>query len=328
MIKRRNIEVFSLSFLDCLCCGFGAILLIFLLSIGSGPEGVESTVDTQTLDAMQQKLAQLEADSANKRAILEAALESEQSSEERQRILSLIEELESELADLKQDYDSRVANLSSGQEAAAKAKRLLESFEYEDLPPIGLPSDATHVAFIIDTSGSMRNQYTKRMHAGVINQISQILDSLPQVQRIQFLDTSGNYMMQQRTWLPDTPSLRSSALRRILNYPILSVSNPEPGVRRVFRDLAKGVRTNEHLSIYAVGDDFRGNTQNFLIQLDRLNPRNPSTGKRPASINAIGFPTIASPFQIGGLQGNTRFANIMREIADAHEGVLILQPSI
>lgn len=328
MIKRRNIEVFSLSFLDCLCCGFGAILLIFLLSIGSGPEGVESTVDTETLDAMQQQLAQLEADSANKRAILEAALESEQSSEERQRILSLIEELESELADLKQDYDSRVANLSSGQEAAAKAKRLLESFEYEDLPPIGLPSDATHVAFIIDTSGSMRNQYTKRMHAGVINQISQILDSLPQVQRIQFLDTSGNYMMQQRTWLPDTPSLRSSALRRILNYPILSVSNPEPGVRRVFRDLAKGVRTNEHLSIYVVGDDFRGNTQNFLIQLDRLNPRNPSTGKRPASINAIGFPTIASPFQIGGLQGNTRFANIMREIADAHEGVLILQPSI
>ena len=328
MIKRRNIEVFSLSFLDCLCCGFGAILLIFLLSIGSGPEGVESPVDTQTLEAMQQKLAQLEADIANKRAILEAALESEQSSEERQRILSLIEELESQLANLKQDYDSRVANLSSGQEEAAKAKRLLESFEYEDLPPIGLPSDATHVVFIIDTSGSMRNQYTKRMHAGVINQISQILDSLPQVQRIQFLDTSGNYMMQQRTWLPDTPSLRSSALRRILNYPILSVSNPEPGVRRVFRDLAKGVRTNEHLSIYAVGDDFRGNTQNFLIQLDRLNPRNPSTGKRPASINAIGFPTIASPFQIGGLQGNTRFANIMREIADAHEGVLILQPSI
>lgn len=328
MIRRRNIEVYSLSFLDCLCCGFGAILLIFLISIGSGRAGVESPVTTKTLETMKQRLAQLEADIAQKMAILEAALESEQSSEERQRILSLIEELESQLADLKQEYDSKVANLSTDQEAAAKEKRLLESFKYEDLPPIGLPSDATHVAFIIDTSGSMRNQYTKRMHAGVINQISQILDSLPQVKRIQFLDTSGNYMMQQRTWLPDTPSLRSSALRRILNYPILSVSNPEPGVRKVFRDLAKSVRPNEHLSIYVVGDDFRGNTQNFLIQLDRLNPRDPNTGKRPASINAIGFPTIASPFQIGGLQGNTRFANIMREIADAHEGVLILQPSI
>ena len=148
------------------------------------------------------------------------------------------------------------------------------------------------------------------------------------MQRIQFLDTSGNYILQQRVWLPDTPGLRSSALRTILNYPILSVSNPEKGIRTVFRDLAPAVRPAEHLSVYVVGDDFRGNTRNFLIQLDRLNPRDPASGQRPASINAIGFPTIANPFQIGGLQGNTRFANIMREIADSHAGVLILQPTI
>ncbi len=32
-LKRRELEVFSLSFLDCICCGFGAVLLIFLLTI-------------------------------------------------------------------------------------------------------------------------------------------------------------------------------------------------------------------------------------------------------------------------------------------------------
>ncbi|ADE55528.1 vWA domain-containing protein [Coraliomargarita akajimensis] len=327
MIKRRNIEVFSLSFLDCLCCGFGAILLIFLLSIGSGRNG-GSSVDSQALDTLREQLAQLEADIADKAARLDAATNSEQTSIQRQKLLSLIQELESTLADLQQDYDARVANLSTQQAAQAEANRLLQSFEYEDLPPIGLPSDATHVAFVIDTSGSMRNQYTHRLHTGIVNQITQLLDSLPKVERIQFLDTSGNYILPNRTWFPDTPSVRRDAQQRILNYPIFSVSNPAPGIQRVFKELARTVKPEDHMSVYVVGDDFGGNTTSFLVQLDRLNPRDPQTGKRAASINAIGFPTIASPFQIGGLQGNTRFANLMREIAEAHNGVLILKPSI
>ena len=32
MRKRRNIEAFSLSFLDCICCGFGAVVLLLVLS--------------------------------------------------------------------------------------------------------------------------------------------------------------------------------------------------------------------------------------------------------------------------------------------------------
>lgn len=330
MIKRRPIEVFSLSFLDCLCCGFGAILLLFILSIGSGEAGVESEVDVPTLEAMREQLAMLEADVANKAALLEAAINSEQTSAERERILSLIQELESQLADLQQEYDSRKANLSTAQQAAAEATRLLESFKHEDLPPIGLPADATHVAFIIDSSGSMRNQLTKQLHYGVIEQIRELLDSLPEVRSIQFLDTSGNYMLSGRRgfWLPDTPGLRNQALQQILRYPILSVSDPEPGLRRAIRDLKPSLNQEDSMSIYVVGDDFRGSTQSLLIKLDRLNPRNPSTGKRPVSISAIGFPTQVNPFRIGAPQGNTRYANIMREIAEAHDGVLILKPGI
>ena len=36
-IKRRNIEVFSLSFLDVISCGFGAIILLLVLSLGLEP---------------------------------------------------------------------------------------------------------------------------------------------------------------------------------------------------------------------------------------------------------------------------------------------------
>jgi hypothetical protein len=330
MIKRRPIEVFSLSFLDCLCCGFGAILLLFILSIGSGQAGVESKIDVPTLQAMRKQLGMLEADIAQKSATLDAAINGAQTSHDRERIRSIVQELESTLADLQQEYDSDKANLSSSQQAAAEANRLLKSFKYENLPPIGLPADATHVAFIIDTSGSMRNQLTSQLHYGVIEQITELLDSLPNVKSIQFIDTSGNYMLNGRAgfWLPDTPGLRQQALRSVLNYPILSVSDPEPGVRQAFRDLSSGVNANEKMSLYVIGDDFRGSTQSFLLKLDSLNPRNPKSGKRPVSISAVGFPTLINPFQLGAPQGNVRFANIMREIAEAHDGVLILKPRI
>ena len=216
------------------------------------------------------------------------------------------------------------------EQAAASANRLLQSFKHEDLPPIGLPTEATHVAFIIDTSGSMRNQMTGQLHYGVVEQIRELLESLPEVRSIQFLDTSGNYMLSSRRgfWLPDTIGLRQQALQQILAYPIASVSDPERGLRRAIRDLKPSLKAEDHMSIYVVGDDFRGSTQSLLIQLDRMNPRNTSNGKRPVSISAIGFPTLINPFQIGATQGNSRYANIMREIAEAHDGVLILKPSI
>ncbi len=330
MIKRRPIEVFSLSFLDCLCCGFGAILLLFLLSIGSQKAGVESPVKENTLEALRQQLAQLEADIADKATRLDAAVRSEETVEARRKVLSRIQELESTLADLQQDYEARKANLSTSRQAAAEAERLLRSFKYENLPPIGLPADATHVAFVVDTSGSMRNQLTRQLHYGVVEQITELLDSLPEVESIQFLDTSGNYILPGRDgiWLPDTPGLRQQALRSLLNHPVLSVSDPAPGIRRALRDLQPRVGPDEHMSLYMLGDDFRGSTQSFLLALDRLNPKDPATGQRRASISAVGFPTLLSPFQLGAPQGNARFANIMREIAEAHNGVLILKPRI
>ena len=39
--RRRDIEIFSLSFLDCICCGFGAIILLFVLSKFAEPLIIE-----------------------------------------------------------------------------------------------------------------------------------------------------------------------------------------------------------------------------------------------------------------------------------------------
>ena len=45
MKRRRNIEAFSLSFLDCICCGFGAIILLLVLSTIYEPVIIAQTQD-------------------------------------------------------------------------------------------------------------------------------------------------------------------------------------------------------------------------------------------------------------------------------------------
>ena len=46
--RRRNVEAFSLSFLDCICCGFGAIILLLVLSKIYEPVIIEKTQDDLT----------------------------------------------------------------------------------------------------------------------------------------------------------------------------------------------------------------------------------------------------------------------------------------
>jgi len=330
MIKRRTIEVFSLSFLDCLCCGFGAILLLFLLSIGSQNSASPAEFDEASLLALREQLAQLEDKIIAQKQNIQQAQNHAIQATERSRARTAIEALQAQLKALSEQLNDAQTQLSSEEKKKNQASRLLANFPYENLPPIGLPAEATHIAFIIDSSGSMRNQHNQQLHYAVIEQIRELLDSLPAVQSIQFLDTSGRYMLPQRAgfWLPDSPGLRSQALRSILKYPKFSASDPTAGIQNAIRHLQPGLPTVATMGLYVIGDDFRGSTQSFLLKLNKLNPRDTQTGQRRVSISAIGFPTLANPFKIGTPIGNTRFANIMRAIAEQHDGVLILKPRI
>ena len=48
-MRRRKVEVFSLSFLDCICCGFGAVVLFY--TIVAGQAGVKRLRTSDTLQA-------------------------------------------------------------------------------------------------------------------------------------------------------------------------------------------------------------------------------------------------------------------------------------
>src|SRR5471032_48293 len=52
--KRREAEVFSLAFLDCICCGFGAVILVFILTIMQ-----KQNVDKTDVDALRDRVRQM-----------------------------------------------------------------------------------------------------------------------------------------------------------------------------------------------------------------------------------------------------------------------------
>jgi len=125
--KRRNMEVFSMSFLDCMSCGFGAVILFFMI--------INSQV-TRTTDAAPQELqaetTRLEFEVLEQRKNLVLArntmeeLEDEQTNadDEIATIIALIEKLKAELEENDEDTLAKV-------EHVAKLKSDIERLEEE-----------------------------------------------------------------------------------------------------------------------------------------------------------------------------------------------------
>ena len=92
--RRRNVEAFSLSFLDCICCGFGAIILLLVLSKIYEPVIIEKTQeDLEALIALlQQELFDIRGESS----VINRELESvrQQTSSSKDRLARLQGELE------------------------------------------------------------------------------------------------------------------------------------------------------------------------------------------------------------------------------------------
>lgn len=103
--KRRQFEVFSMSFLDCMSCGFGAVILFFMIINAQVRETTEKDPDTLMAETRKIEVEILEGrkDLVLARNTLEE-LETEKTTAEGQiaQIIALIEELRAELA----QYDS------------------------------------------------------------------------------------------------------------------------------------------------------------------------------------------------------------------------------
>lgn len=326
MNHRRAVTIFSLSFLDTICCGFGAIILLFVLTIGS-----QNDVTADVRNRLQRIMAAQLATLAKFRTDKDDIQRKQTVAQEIAKALSEKDALKALLDQVQQQIQLQRASQAQTQAAidalnrdfAARQKKSELELPVEPTP-IGLPAVSNYIAFVIDSSGSMRDPSSERIWPIVLKKFDEVLDSYPRVDGIQFLDADGRFILGNRaeeTWLPDTPETRQAIKTALSNYNVFSNSNPVPGIMRAARQLHDKNNPDMRMGIFILGDEFTGTADTVLKRMDELNPRG-ADGKRPIVISAIGFPTA---IRLGFSMANTgvKYANLMRELTYQHDGAFI-----
>jgi len=327
MIRRRPTQVFSLAFLDCICCGFGAIILIFVLSVSTQDKAKEEMLASlrRILADRVAALARLHStkedlDQSNARItnlVVDARLKNDS-------IHALIDELEGQLQNEKRGQKALLVDIDElKKEIAARQKKPEMLLPNVKPLPIGVPVGSNYIVFIIDTSGSMRDPNTDGLWGIAIRKIDEVLDVYPSVDGIQVLDADGRFVLgnNRSGWLSDTTETRDLIKRTLRHYNQETISSPVPGMLRAMRTLYEPANDKMRMGIYVFGDEFIDVADPVIKRLDELNPAD-EKGNRRVTINAIGFPTT---IQYQFSMGNTglKFANLMRTVCYEHGGAFI-----
>jgi hypothetical protein len=325
--ERQGLDPFSLSFLDCVCCGFGAIILLLTLTRLSEPRAIEdSRRELQgRIALLQRELFEIRGRSA----VVERELRGrrEQLSTERQGVARLQGDLSRlqgrwkasrELSEVQDIIAGRL--LAAQQELTEEMKRLQAERERRGFGEAlvgGIPVDSEYVIFVIDTSGSMQRFAWPALQ----RKMSHTLDAYPKVKGLQVMNDEGVYMFSSYAgkWIPDTPGRRQAVIQRLASWNAFSNSSPVEGIEAAIRQLAA---SSHKLSIYVLGDEFTGKSVQAVIdEVDRLNTRTVD-GSRRVRIHALGFPTL---FEQTDYPENTtvRFAVLMRAICERNGGTFV-----
>ncbi len=323
--ERKSIDVFSLSFLDVVSCGFGAIILLLVLSKVSEPlvrEKISRDLKGE-VQTLKQQLVEIRDNS--KSAKHELAVSMRQLASRRQELVRQ----QQEIAALKARYKAGRLDTAARERIKAQMETALQSLTAEmrrlqerhlppppDSPIGGVPVDSEYILFVIDTSGSMQ-RYAWPL---VRKKMAETLAVYPHVKGIQVMNDMGDYMFSQYAgrWIPDTPARRRAILKRLASWAPFSNSSPVEGITRAIRRFHTPGR---RISIYVLGDDFsRGSIQAVIDTVDRLNRAGPG-GRRLVRIHAIGFPVLLLK---GGSEENAaRFAALMRRLAWDNNGSFV-----
>ena len=212
---------FNLSFLDVICCGFGAIILLLVLTKIGEPAAIEQA--RQDLDALVARLQEELYEIRGETNILNRDLttKQEQLSRERERIARLqgdLSDIQGEFASSRQYSEVNEiieGRLASAQQTLTEEMKRLQAQSGVRRPPEalvgGIPVDSEYIIFIIDTSGSMHN-YAWPL---VRRKMEQVLDIYPKVKGIQVMNDMGQYMFSRYAgkWIPWRPGWGVRACR-------------------------------------------------------------------------------------------------------------------
>lgn len=321
--KRRETES-TIAFLDVISCGFGAIILLLMITDNRAPTTPLPPVVEQPVVELQQQLFAVRGETAIVNEELNAKREQLSAFQERlARLRRELAEVETRYTNVRQtveeatDEETRLA--IARQSLSAEMQRLLgEDFSRDNDVIGGIPVDSEYIIFVIDTSGSMYQAAWDKM----LNIVIETLDIYPEVKGIQVMNDMGEYMFSsyRNQWIPDTPARRNTIISTLRNWNPFSNSSPVEGVTRA---ISAFYDPEKKISIYVLGDDFQpgGSITQVIETIDRIN-REDASGNRMVRIHAIGFPVIFS-LQPRYHQSAYRFANLMREMTQRNGGTFV-----
>jgi len=326
MIHRRPVTIFSLSFLDCICCGFGAIILLFVLTMGSKDQAMIEIRETlqrillsrlSTVAEYRSSREELQAKASARTAIMAQIREQD-------TLKAMLDDLDQQISYQEAGKQALLVEIDEMKKNIAALQKKPE-LKLKDVPPtpVGIPVGSNFLVFVIDTSGSMRDPNTGEFWPIIIPKIDQVMSSYPTVEGIQILDADGRFVLSRTRgeWLPDSPEVRSALLQALQRYDIFSNSNPVPGIYQAITRLFMPDNPAMKMGIYILGDEFTGTADAVIRRLDELNPAD-EAGNRKIVINAIGFPT-AVRYQLSAGNTGLKYANLMREITYQHGGAFV-----
>ncbi len=318
--RRREWQEASISFLDVISCGFGAIVLLLVIARVGDPSILEKAENLLmgSVKTLQKQLFEIRGESATLNQ--EYRSRKQQLSDIEERIARLKEKLasvskQSEQVSLSEAREKEQLQLVL-QVLSEEMERLSPQFQDNQLIG-GIPADSDYIIFVIDTSGSMQVAAWQKVKMEMLN----ILDIYPEVKGIQILNDMGNYMFSnyRGQWIPDSPQMRESIVNTLDSWSPFSNSSPVEGIEAAIRTF---YRPDRKISIYTLGDDYQGRSIRRVVKVvDSLNKTNRGAD-RLVRIHAIGFPVHFPP---GGTPNSSaiRFAALMRELSYNNGGTFI-----
>ncbi len=320
---RRAVETFSLSFLDCICCGFGAIILLLVLTDIGEPIVLERQREDMNFQIvrLEEEIFEIRGETDVLNRQLKGRIE--QLSVDQSKLARLRGDLSTVKGEYVASRDQAEFQNEMEEELVVAQQRLTEEMQRllaqgrqrtPDEAIGGIPVDSEYVIFVIDTSGSMQQNHWRAART-IMNEI---LNIYPTVKGIQVMDDEGAYMFEsyRSQWIPDTPARRKAILDTMKNWQPFSNSSPVEGIVAAIRTFWS---PDKKISIYVFGDDFTGQSiQAVLDSVARVN-REGRKGERRVRIHGVGFPMPDRYPQFG----NHRFSALMRALCEENGGTFV-----
>ncbi len=307
--SRSSGDLFSLAFLDIITCGFGAVILLLIIS----KPVMRDASEAAAVPTREPEIAR----AAERVAGLRARWEALQTSEA-ERAATMPDE-DPSLEEAVRVAGQRLTELRRDNRGLERVKESLERATLRVRAPVtrrdpevgGIPVDSEYVIFIIDTSGSMKAIWPRIMET-----MNNVLDIHPTVRGFQVMNDNGDYLIKayRKKWIPDTPQRRKSILNVVRNWNAFSNSSPVEGLQTALRAYA---RQKEKVAIYIFGDDYSGNTYDQVLDTLRQLNTDRLTQKRKVRVHAVGF--ISE-------HGSVRYATLMREVTQTNNGAFLAMP--